>query len=37
MDFLNGLSLDGPGVIVIGDVVALHHDYVKTYVTERWK
>lgn len=36
-DFVNGLSLKGPGIIVIGEVVALHRDYVKAYVTERWK
>ena len=37
-DFLNGLSLEGPGIIVVGEVVALHPDFVKTYVIEeRWK
>ncbi len=37
IDFVNGLTLSGPGIIVIGEVVALHRDYVKAYVTERWK
>ena len=36
-EFINGLTLDGPGIIVIGEVVSLHHDYVKSYVAETWR
>lgn len=35
-DRLNALYSDGPGVIIIGEVVALHEEFIHQYVLETW-
>ncbi len=35
-EFINGASISGPGIIIIGEVVNLHPDFVKSYAKSQW-
>ena len=36
VEFKNGLELSGPGIIIVGEVVSLHHDFIHSYALQEW-